>query len=94
MERFGLVGQSKAIENVKHLIQQVAHTQANVMVLGESGTGKELVARIIHQCSPRSLGPFIPVNCAAIPLELLESELFGHEKGFFYGRSCHENRTF
>lgn len=85
MEKINLIGQSKGIQEVSALIQKVAKTPANVMVLGESGTGKELVARIIHQNSERSQGPFVPVNCAAIPLELLESELFGHEKGSFTG---------
>lgn len=85
MENNGLVGKSQSIEHLKHLIDQVAKTEATVLILGESGTGKELVARIIHQNSTRKDGPFIPVNCAAIPLELLESELFGHEKGSFTG---------
>lgn len=80
-----LIGSSSTLETVHHLIQQVAKTEATVLVLGESGTGKELVARIIHQLSNRATSPFIPVNCAAIPMELLESELFGHEKGSFTG---------
>lgn len=80
-----LIGKSKAIVEVHHLIEQVANTQANVLILGESGTGKELVARLVHAHSSRHDKPFIPVNCAAIPLELLESELFGHEKGSFTG---------
>lgn len=80
-----LVGQSHAIEGVKRLISQVAKSDANVLILGESGTGKELVARIVHASSNRNQGPFVAVNCAAIPLELLESELFGHEKGAFTG---------
>lgn len=84
-EKMDLVGNSNAIQIVKHLIEQVAHTDANVLILGESGTGKEMVARIVHQSSNRKDGPFIAVNCAAIPLELLESELFGHEKGAFTG---------
>lgn len=83
--RVELLGQSAAIEQVQQLIRKVAKTKANVMILGESGTGKELIARIVHQNSERSQGPFIPVNCAAIPTELLESELFGHEKGAYTG---------
>jgi sigma-54 specific flagellar transcriptional regulator A len=85
MDSFEMVGQSKVVENVQRLIKKVANTNANVMILGESGTGKELIARIVHQNSERNQGPFIPVNCAAIPLELFESELFGHEKGAFTG---------
>lgn len=80
-----LVGQGNAIQEVRHLITQVAGKGANVLVLGESGTGKEVVARAIHNASQRSSGPFVPVNCGAIPAELLESELFGHEKGAFTG---------
>ncbi|MCC2615141.1 sigma-54 dependent transcriptional regulator [Aestuariibacter halophilus] len=80
-----LVGKSEQIQHVRHLIEQVAPTEANVLVLGESGTGKEVVARNVHFLSARKDGPFIPVNCGAIPGELLESELFGHEKGAFTG---------
>lgn len=80
-----LVGRSEGIVNVRHLINQVAESDATVMILGQSGTGKEVVARNIHYLSNRSNGPFIPVNCGAIPAELLESELFGHEKGAFTG---------
>ena len=80
-----LVGKSEEIQSVRHLIEQVAPTDANVLVLGESGTGKEVVARNVHFLSNRKDGPFIPVNCGAIPGELLESELFGHEKGAFTG---------
>jgi len=80
-----LVGRSRAIQNVRKLIEQVADTEANVLILGESGTGKEVVARNIHFMSSRQKGPFVPVNCGAIPAELLESELFGHEKGAFTG---------
>ncbi|MCL1096469.1 sigma-54 dependent transcriptional regulator [Shewanella gelidii] len=80
-----MVGRSEGIANVRHLISQVANSDATVMVLGQSGTGKEVVARNIHYLSDRRDGPFIPVNCGAIPAELLESELFGHEKGSFTG---------
>ena len=80
-----LVGTSKAMNEVRFLIEQVAKTPASVLVLGESGTGKEVVARNIHNLSDRSKGAFVPVNCGAIPGELLESELFGHEKGAFTG---------
>ena len=80
-----LVGTSEPMQQVRFLIEQVASTAANVLILGESGTGKEVVARNIHNLSDRSKGPFVPVNCGAIPAELLESELFGHEKGAFTG---------
>ena len=81
----GMVGTSDSMQQVRFLIQQVARTEANVLVLGPSGTGKEVVARNIHLLSARSAGPFVPINCGAIPAELLESELFGHEKGAFTG---------
>jgi len=80
-----LVGQSRGIKEVRHLIEQVSTTEANVLILGESGTGKEVVARNIHYHSSRRGGPFVPINCGAIPPDLLESELFGHEKGAFTG---------
>lgn len=80
-----LVGNSRAIVEVRKLIEQVADTEANVLILGESGTGKEVVARNLHYYSSRKDMPFVPVNCGAIPGELLESELFGHEKGAFTG---------
>lgn len=80
-----LVGTSKCMNEVRFLIEQVAKTPATVLVLGESGTGKEVVARNIHNLSSRSKETFVPVNCGAIPAELLESELFGHEKGAFTG---------
>ena len=80
-----LVGTSRAIQNVRQMMQQVADTEASVLILGESGTGKEVVARNLHYHSKRREAPFVPVNCGAIPAELLESELFGHEKGAFTG---------
>lgn len=80
-----LVGNSRSVRHVRQLIQQVANTDANVLILGESGTGKEVVARNVHYYSVRRDRPFVPINCGAIPAELLESELFGHEKGAFTG---------
>ncbi len=80
-----IIGQSRAIGEIKSTIDQVAPTEARVLITGEAGTGKELVARWIHAKSPRSGGPIVEVNCAAIPQELIESELFGHEKGSFTG---------
>ncbi|MFT6463402.1 sigma-54 dependent transcriptional regulator [Halopseudomonas sp.] len=80
-----LVGTSRSIFSVRQMMQQVADTEATVLILGESGTGKEVVARNLHYHSKRKDEPFVPVNCGAIPAELLESELFGHEKGAFTG---------
>lgn len=80
---FELVGESEVIQDVRAMMRRVAATHARVLVTGENGTGKELVARGIHQLSSLASGPFIEVNCAAIPSELIESELFGHEKGAF-----------
>lgn len=80
-----IIGESKAIKKIKKMIDKVAPTQSRVLITGNNGTGKELVAKWIHEKSPRSAGPFVEVNCAAIPAELLESELFGHEKGAFTG---------
>ncbi len=80
-----LVGNSRETRRVRKMIEQVAPTEATVLVLGESGTGKEVVARNIHYHSKRRNKPFVPINCGAIPSELLESELFGHEKGSFTG---------
>jgi two-component system nitrogen regulation response regulator NtrX len=83
--RFTMVGDSPALATVRDLIAKVGPTSARVLVTGENGTGKELVARALHEASPRRDRPFIEVNCAAIPSELIESELFGHMKGSFTG---------
>jgi transcriptional regulator with GAF, ATPase, and Fis domain len=80
-----IVGNSPALEAVLEQVERVAPTGATVLIQGETGTGKELIAKAIHNCSPRYDRPFVKVNCAAIPLDLLESELFGHEKGAFTG---------
>lgn len=80
-----LVGTSRQIQNVREMMSQVADKDVSVLITGESGTGKEVVARNLHYNSPRRDKPFVPVNCGAIPAELLESELFGHEKGAFTG---------
>jgi DNA-binding NtrC family response regulator len=82
-----LIGTSPAMRRVYDIIQKVAETEVTVLILGESGTGKELAAREIHERSARRDGPFVAVNCAAVPTELIESELFGHEKGAFTGAS-------
>jgi len=82
-KKFEIVGTSKAIMLVKEMIDRVAPTEARVLITGANGTGKELVAHQIHEKSNRARGPFVEVNCAAIPSELIESELFGHEKGSF-----------
>ncbi len=83
--QYEIVGSSKAIRQVIERLEKVAPTIARVLITGQNGTGKELVARAIHALSPRAAGPFVEVNCAAIPSELIESELFGHVKGSFTG---------
>jgi two-component system, NtrC family, response regulator HydG len=86
MTRFGdLIGQSEEMKQVYSIIEAAAPTNASILIAGESGTGKELVARAVHDKSSRSKGPFVPINCAAFPREILENELFGHEKGAFTG---------
>jgi DNA-binding NtrC family response regulator len=83
--RTRLIGRSTAMDAVLQLIARVAPTEATVLVCGESGSGKELVARAIHEASARCTGPFVPINCGALPATLIESELFGYEKGSFTG---------
>lgn len=90
-KKFDMVGESPAIAKVKETIEKVAPTDARVLITGPNGTGKELVAHWIHQKSNRQAEPFVAVNCAAIPSELIESELFGHEKGAF--TSAHKQRN-
>lgn len=87
---YEIIGSSDAIENIKSTIEKVAPTDARVLITGENGTGKELVAKWLHEKSERSKAPLVEVNCAAIPSELIESELFGHEKGSF--TSAHKQR--
>ena len=82
-----LIGDSPAMQQVRATISKLARNQAPVYIAGESGVGKELVARLIHEQGPRAAGPFVPVNCGAIPSELMESEFFGHRKGSFTGAS-------
>lgn len=80
-----IIGNSPALQFVLAEVKRVAPTDSTALILGETGTGKELIARAIHNCSARVGGPFVKLNCAAIPFDLLESELFGHEKGAFTG---------
>ncbi len=90
----GLSGKSRAIQKVREEIKRVAPTDATVLIMGESGVGKEVAARMIHELSPRRNGPFVEVNCAAIPEELIESELFGHERGAFTGATTSKRGKF
>jgi DNA-binding NtrC family response regulator len=89
-----IVGESAALQRVRETIGRVSPSEVNVLISGESGTGKELVAELIHRSSTRSKGPFVSVNCAAIPDSLLESELFGHAKGAFTGADCSREGKF
>ena len=86
-----LIGNEPSLLRVLKLVDKVAVTDSSVLILGESGTGKELIARAVHEKSARVNKPFVPINCGAIPENLLESELFGHVKGAFTG--AHQTRT-
>jgi len=90
-QKYEMIGESSPISNIKSIIEKVAPTEARVLITGPNGTGKELVAHWLHQKSERSRGPMVEVNCAAIPAELIESELFGHIKGAF--TSAHKDRA-
>src|SRR5512143_933944 len=81
----GIIGDSASMRRVFEIVRKVSATDVSILIQGESGTGKELIAKAIHRSSPRSDGPFVPINCGAIPENLLESELFGYEKGAFTG---------
>ena len=89
-----LTGESEAINRTKSMIRKLARSQAPVMITGESGSGKELAARLIHELGPRADQPFVPVNCGAIPTELMESEFFGHTKGSFTGANVDKEGLF
>jgi two-component system nitrogen regulation response regulator NtrX len=93
-DRFVMVGKSEGLEKIRELVGRVGPTNARVLITGENGSGKELVARAIHEASARKKGPFVEVNCAAIPSELVESELFGHVKGSFTGATADQTGKF
>ncbi len=93
-DAFEILGQSGGIEKLRELIGRAAPADVPILVLGENGTGKELVARAVHAASGRREGPFVPMNCAAVPAELIESELFGHEKGAFTGAAAQRRGLF
>ena len=90
----GLVGDSESVRHLRELIRKIAPSRANILITGETGSGKEIVARNIHHHSNQSSGPFVPINCSAIPPELLESELFGHKKGAFTGATTNRDGRF
>lgn len=92
--RFAMVGDSEALDKIRELVARVAPTNARILITGENGSGKELVARAVHEGSLRKRGPFVEVNCAAIPSELVESELFGHVKGSFTGATADQPGKF
>src|SRR5262249_27504131 len=89
-----IIGASQAMQQILHQLSLVAPTRSSVLIVGESGTGKELIANALHQNSPRKEAPFVAVNCAAIPPDILESEMFGHERGAFTGAVQRKIGTF
>lgn len=92
--RHEMVWASEVMRRVMVQVERVAASQSRVCILGETGTGKELIARTVHECSPRREGPFVTLNCASVPAELIESELFGHEKGAFTGAATQQKGKF
>jgi DNA-binding NtrC family response regulator len=94
LDKYEMIGRAPAMHKVFHDIEKVAPTKASVLITGESGTGKELISRAIHRLSPRADCPFVKVNCAAIPRDLIESELFGHERGAFTGAQARKRGFF
>jgi len=93
-KRWRLIGESQKIKDLRHQVEMAGQSNSRVLIVGESGTGKEVIARLLHEKSPRAEKPFVEVNCAAIPQELIESELFGHEKGSFTGAFEKKNGKF